>query len=210
MAWWVATPALQPAERVLAKFAANREQSVMRQVGGRLYLTDRRLIFQPNRFDSVLQGDRWGVDLNRIEKISVFPRSWRSIPLAGQAAGFRNRLEIRQIDGDADLFVVNRVKHIASRIQREIGPPSQHNLPPGIAPSSASWQFPSSARKSLIWALILLVSGTLQLVFAQHAGFRRLPIGISIFGLSLGLVILFATLAKCRPRIDKTLRHSKD
>jgi hypothetical protein len=205
MSWWVAKPKLQPGERLLTKFVANREQSFYRQVGGCLFLTDRRLIFQPNRFDRVLSGEQWAVELPAIEHVVVFPGSWRSVPLAGQAAGFRRRLEIRQTSGDVDLFVVNRVKNAVRRIQRELGPASQPVvLPtaetnPGAVSISASWRFPKSAKQGFAWALLLIAGGTWQLAFLPSHGGPRLPTWMPVLGIGLGLVILLATLTKCRP-----------
>ena len=50
MGAWVRHSELEGGEVVKWTKAANRQQSELRAVGGKLFLTDRRLLFQPNRF----------------------------------------------------------------------------------------------------------------------------------------------------------------
>lgn len=58
-------------ERVLWTKRANRFQSAIRAVGGRIYLTDRRLVFASHRFDAKFGGEEWSAPLERIEEVFV-------------------------------------------------------------------------------------------------------------------------------------------
>ena len=66
MGIWIARPALSETEAVVWQQLANRTQSANRAVGGRLYLTDTRLVFEPNRVDAATGGSRWSVPLGSI------------------------------------------------------------------------------------------------------------------------------------------------
>ncbi|HVV49150.1 MAG TPA: hypothetical protein VHO06_05795 [Polyangia bacterium] len=63
----VREPEFEEGEEVRREFRANRWQHRIRAVGGRLYLTDRRLIFVPHKFDSKLGGRRWSARLQDLE-----------------------------------------------------------------------------------------------------------------------------------------------
>jgi hypothetical protein len=63
---WVGEPELGESETVVWKQNANRTQSSNRAVGGRLYLTGTRLLFEPNRLDAVSGGRRWAVPLDSV------------------------------------------------------------------------------------------------------------------------------------------------
>jgi hypothetical protein len=51
MGSWVEEPATADGEEVLWRRAANRQQGPRRAVGGRIFLTNKRVIFMANRFD---------------------------------------------------------------------------------------------------------------------------------------------------------------
>jgi hypothetical protein len=114
MGWWVGRPWLDQDESVLWTAGANRQQTLNRSVGGRLFLTEERLIFHPNRVDVLLSGEPWFALLSEIREIDMSPRR-ATVPFLGQTAANRNRLKVVQVSGDVDLFVVN---HLASVIER--------------------------------------------------------------------------------------------
>jgi hypothetical protein len=114
--WWVPLPKLAKDEKILWNVLANREQTINRQVGGRLFVTQRRLIFQPSRFDALIRGERWRANLVDICAVGLSPRRL-TIPWMGRTAGNRNRLKVIQINGDVDLFVVNRLENVIERLR---------------------------------------------------------------------------------------------
>lgn len=109
-----------PGENVIWRRYANREQSALRQVGGRLFLTSQRIVFVPNRFDDATHGEAWSTALTAIASVTVEP-SRRALPFPGLAAAWRRRLRIESRDGRVDLFVVNRVDDVVMRLREASG-----------------------------------------------------------------------------------------
>ena len=64
----VREPALEPGEEIRWEARANRFQQKIRSIGGRLYLTDRRLIFAPNKFETRIGGKAWTARLLDLEQ----------------------------------------------------------------------------------------------------------------------------------------------
>lgn len=112
MGWWVATPYSPGNEVWVWKHAANRAQNGIRQVGGRLFLSDQRLVFQPNRFDALTRGERWAVSRGQVAEFSVSARQPSLNP-----AALRNRLRVSQHDGEVDVFVVNHLDEVLARLR---------------------------------------------------------------------------------------------
>jgi hypothetical protein len=94
---WFWTPELAPGEVVRWSRAANRAQSRWRSVGGKLYLSSSRLIFQPNRLDAVFGGKPWMVAASDIVSVGVEPRTT-------SPQGLRRRLRVEGRMGSTDLF----------------------------------------------------------------------------------------------------------
>jgi hypothetical protein len=115
--WWVAEPYSPGNEVWVWKHAANRAQNGIRQVGGRLFLSEQRLLFQPNRFDAVTRGERWAVSRDQVAEVSVSARQ-----PGLNAAGFRNRLRVSQLDGEVDVFVVNHLDDVLARLRAWLAP----------------------------------------------------------------------------------------
>jgi hypothetical protein len=120
MGWWVLKPRLRAGETVQWSRAAGRQQSALRTNGGRLFLTSGRLTHQPNRFDAMAGGRQWSTPRSSIKTIDVQPRT-NVVPFLGMAAGLRNRLRVELNNGDVELFVVNRLGDVLSRLDSERG-----------------------------------------------------------------------------------------
>ena len=116
MGIWVRERALEPAEKVLWKRAANRTQSDLRAVGGRLYLTATQRYFEPSRLDAVSGGQRWSVALASIRHVGTEQRDGN--PLSGS---LRTRLRLDLAEGGVELFVVNHVDDVAKAISQAAG-----------------------------------------------------------------------------------------
>lgn len=94
-------PKLKPDETLLWKTLANRVVSSRSTSGGQLIVTDRRVFFQPNRFDSAIGRKLWECPFDTVRGIETIDRD-RTV-LAG---GMRKRLGIQTADG-VEIFVVN-------------------------------------------------------------------------------------------------------
>jgi len=112
----VRKPTLEATETVARNWAANRTQSDRRAVGGRLFLTGSRLIFEPNRFDAVAGGRPWSVPLTSVRTVGTELPDGK--PFSG---GLRTRLRLDLVEGKTELFVVNHVEDVAEVIRQSTG-----------------------------------------------------------------------------------------
>jgi hypothetical protein len=110
--WWLARTEALPEEKVLISCFANRTQSATRAVGGKLYITNLRVVFLPHLLDHFTGGDRF--ELRRASIESVYRRSAGGDTFGG---GLRDRLAIKHDEG-VDLFVVNTLDELIIHIRR--------------------------------------------------------------------------------------------
>lgn len=116
MGIWFKRPELQDAEEVKWSGAANHTRG-RTAVGGRLDLTTERIIFTPNRFESLLGRRAWTRPLSEIVDVALQgPRPSQAI-----GGGLRTRVEVAWNDGSAELFVVGRPDECVARIQSLLG-----------------------------------------------------------------------------------------
>jgi hypothetical protein len=101
----IATPKMQDGEEVLWSVRANMVQHRVRAVGGRLYLTDRRLVFGRSRIESALGGKEWSASLSDL--ISASSGGRRSIRIEGQ-------------DGRVEKFILGSPDPAAEVVDRAI------------------------------------------------------------------------------------------
>jgi len=106
---------------------ANHTQNRRRAVGGKLFVTDRRLGFVPHSFDDALAGNHVDVPLDAVETVTAEPtrRSPGAIlrsPLETLfGGGLRVRLRIETADGEVELFVVDEVESVIEKIEAAQG-----------------------------------------------------------------------------------------
>ena len=100
---WLKEPDLGEGESVVVAKAANRFQG-SRAVGGKLTVTDRRLVFLPNPVDARLGGKEWTLERNEVASVGVEPRGAKKGLFGG---GLRQRLRVRTSTGGEELFVIN-------------------------------------------------------------------------------------------------------
>ena len=113
-AWWLTKIALKDGEEVIHSFLANRTQSPNRAIGGKVFITNQRLLFCPHLLDYFTGGRKFEVELSRITDVGI--------ELAGGdlfGGGLRNRLRIIH-DRNQDLFVVNNLNYIVKTIENSI------------------------------------------------------------------------------------------
>jgi hypothetical protein len=118
-AWWLKSQEAEPGEEVRWTKLANRTQG-SRSVGGKLFLTDRRIVFTPHLIDAALAGKGWAAPLDSIADVGVQePGTGRGKALGG---GARKRLRIALRDGSDELFVANKLdEEVLPRLQEAIG-----------------------------------------------------------------------------------------
>jgi len=102
---------LAAGEMLVESLRANRTQGG-RAVGGHLYLTSHRLIFEPHGFDAATGGQAVAVPLAVITAADVSPRGWS--PFDGS---LRRRLRV-MTDRGPEYFVVRKAAEVAARIER--------------------------------------------------------------------------------------------
>jgi hypothetical protein len=104
--WWLKSVDAQPQEEVVWSQGANRIQPSGRAVGGKLFLTDRRLVFCPHWVDGATGGKTWDVGLVEVTAVGTAAKGGR-----------RERLRIKLADGEEQLFVVNRLADVVSTLE---------------------------------------------------------------------------------------------
>jgi hypothetical protein len=67
----VREPPFEEGEEVRWEARANRFQHGIRAIGGRIYLTDRRLVFAPNKFEEKVAGRAWSAQLADLDTAFV-------------------------------------------------------------------------------------------------------------------------------------------
>ncbi len=70
MGLFTKAPQVEPGEVRVGEWSANREQNAGRSVTGRLTLTDRRLVFTPNRVDAAFRGETVEVALREVTAVA--------------------------------------------------------------------------------------------------------------------------------------------
>ncbi len=104
------SPNIHAPEKVRWKKFANRTQG-NRAVGGHLYLTQSRLIFEPNRMDAMLNGQSWSASLTSITTVGTDAPNGNVL-----SGGLRTRLKLDLEDGRSEYFVVNGVQEVVEVI----------------------------------------------------------------------------------------------
>lgn len=112
MGIWVKSPKLAVSETITWKRSANRTQSANRAVGGRLYLTADRILFEPNHIDALTGGRSWQGRLTDIATVGTQAPTGEKFN-----GGLRTRLLIELRDGTTELFVVNGVDRVVELLR---------------------------------------------------------------------------------------------
>jgi hypothetical protein len=83
-------------------------------VGGRLFLTNKRLVHRPGNLDRLLRASDWEASLRDITSVSPGPRFTSLIGALGQ------QLRVESSSGDLQVFRVWRARRLKRRIGEEI------------------------------------------------------------------------------------------
>jgi hypothetical protein len=110
--WWLKNVEAEPDERVVWSQLANRVQSSHPAVGGKLFLTDRRLVFCPHWVDAATGGKTWSWPLVNISGVGITPKGGDRF-----AGGLRDRLRIESFDSGQQLFVIKHLDEVVARLE---------------------------------------------------------------------------------------------
>lgn len=88
----VREPTFEEGEEVRWEARANRFQQKIRSIGGRIYLTDRRLVFVPNKFEEKVAGRAWNARLADLDRAFVM--------------GLLKNVRVVAQDGETQRFVI--------------------------------------------------------------------------------------------------------
>jgi hypothetical protein len=102
----VTQPDMWPEEQILWSARANRKQNALRAVGGRLYVTDRRVLFGPNNADKALAGKEWDAPLTDVQ--------------ATEVGGLMRTMRVHLRDGSTESFVVRPASDAMEAIQAAV------------------------------------------------------------------------------------------
>jgi hypothetical protein len=108
-------PDQEPGELVEWAGRATRTQGA-RVVGGRLLVTDRRLVFRPGLLDSMTGGQTWGLYFTEI--LEVVSELHCPAPGSRFKAGWRQRLKVVARDGPAIYLSVAQLEDLVDRLRR--------------------------------------------------------------------------------------------
>lgn len=112
--WWLATESLASDETVISRYPTNYFHGSRRPYGGRLYLTDRRLIFLPHFIDSFFGARRTSIDFSEINRIEAETAESNQ---HGPHGSMPPRLEITTNEAIPHQFVVKNVQTVADDIR---------------------------------------------------------------------------------------------
>lgn len=87
-----------------------------RAVGGKLYITDRRVLFRPHVFDRLTGGKGFAAPLTDVAGFSVAPKDGGLF-----SGGLRDRLQIELASGSVHLFVVNKLERTLDELRALTG-----------------------------------------------------------------------------------------
>lgn len=116
--WGFGIPDPEPGELVEWAGRANRTQGA-RVVGGRLLVTDRRLVFRPGLLDSVTGGQTRSLQFSEIYEVTT--ELHRPAPGSLFHAGWRQRLKVVTRGGATDYFTAARLEDLVERLRRARG-----------------------------------------------------------------------------------------
>lgn len=106
MGFWFTSPALKPDEAVQYQVTANTFQH-LRSVGGKVTVTDQRIIFSPNRLDALTWGRSRSLYLEDVLNVRKIKSSWSTVKRRGLGASVRDQIEISGSNSELTLTVAD-------------------------------------------------------------------------------------------------------
>ena len=98
-------------ERTLWTRRANRIQRRFGAVGGRLTLTDQRVVFEPNAIERHFGGEAWETECVDVRDVAIENHDWRKSLTNG--LGLTRYLKVVGPDGKEQRFVLHGMDDVA-------------------------------------------------------------------------------------------------
>ena len=105
MGIWFVDPEVGPGEQCLHRATVNQLLDLGRAVGGKLVVTDQRVLFEPNRLDRLTGGRGWAMNLREIQQVVIEPGGKQGVARYGPA-GARPQVVMTTGSGESTVFVV--------------------------------------------------------------------------------------------------------
>ena len=115
---FIKTPELLESEEIILAYPANMTQNNRTAVGGKLFITNQRVIFTTNVIDDKLGGKSFAKAREDIDYIFIKERELSFSELF--SGGLVNRLGIKLNDNSEVFFVVNKLDEIINSIKIEL------------------------------------------------------------------------------------------
>jgi hypothetical protein len=114
VSWWLPDPTIPAGEVVTWKKSAALSQDGRSTIGGRLYLTDRTLIWQPSRLNSRTQraGGQRAYQLQSVVRVEKVDRTGTLYD-----GGLNPRIGITLSDGSSAMFLVRRIEQAVQGVR---------------------------------------------------------------------------------------------
>ena len=116
MGIWFRDPDIASDEHVLFRAATNRLISIAEMRGGRLVVTDRRVLFEPNRLDRLTGSKPWVVDSRAIREVTSEPGGKEGVAKFG-LAGKRPHLALSADGAEPGVFAVRNLDALRAAIE---------------------------------------------------------------------------------------------
>ena len=120
---WLTSFRARPGEVIRWSAMANHSQGdptkgFPRAVGGKLFLTNQRVLFTPHRFDYIFAGEKWEGEVAEIQQVGKEPHDRRLSGTTLFSGALRDRLRLTFKDGSVVLFVVNDLDEALAQFQQ--------------------------------------------------------------------------------------------
>jgi hypothetical protein len=109
--WWLAKVESLEGETEVFSCLANRTQSSNRAVGGKLIVTNKRILFLPHLLDAALGGQKMTISLGEINGVGIEPAGGDTF-----GGGLRDRLRVDS-QVSIELFVVNKLQEVVDLLR---------------------------------------------------------------------------------------------
>lgn len=121
--WWVKGFGARPGESVLSAYYANYLRGEGRPLGGKLYVTDERLLFCPHLIDAFFGGSRRMIQLDTISAVERFdPESQvEETTIDAPGGGTEERIRVRLVDGTDAFFIANDLDDAIADLEAALG-----------------------------------------------------------------------------------------
>lgn len=115
--WWVSSHESRPDETVVGSYYVNHLRSDRRPLGGKLYLTNQRLLFSPHLVDALLGGEKFGIELEDVDRVTRIRADGDE---DGTESGGPERLALERGDGRRDTFVVSDLETAIDDVREQL------------------------------------------------------------------------------------------